>query len=603
MHENWLLPSLWARLGEDFHGWSRNLRGHAEAFLLDKKNPDLARELLGALRALAIAGTNAGLPRRQEPEPMTAQDQFQARRSLTIGHEPSGFEPGCKCHERRAGVAGAIDTGILYRDDNIERLSQLPSDSVDLIYLDPPFFSNRVYEVIWGDEAEVRSFEDRWEGGIQHYIGWMRPRVEEMERVLSPSGSLYFHCDPHASHYLKVMLDDVFRQTLFRNEMIWKRTSAHSSARRAGPVHDVILFYTKSSDYTWNPTYQEYDQSYIEQFYTHIDEDGRRWTRSDLTGSGVRNGATGEVWRGIDITAKGRHWAHPPEALERLDAEGHIHWPKKQGGMPRLKKYLEDQPGVLLQDVWTDIRPLHNLAAERLGYPTQKPEELLERIIRSSSNAGDVVLDPFCGCGTSVAVAAKLDREWIGVDISPTAIQIMKRRLLKIGVDPLIVNAPETKADLKMLSPFEFQNWVIEAMSGSHSPKKVGDMGIDGFSFLTRDPIQVKQSEKVGRPAIDAFQTAVRRHGSDTGYMVAFSFSRGAFEEVARAKGHGLNIKLIRVSELLLQLKRPGDPRVDIGPQPANVEELPLGPTRKPKDLPTADELIESERARRAAAG
>lgn len=498
-------------------------------------------------------------------------------------------------------MAVSIDTGVLYRDDNLERLADLPADSVDLIYLDPPFFSNRVYEVIWGDEAEIRSFEDRWDGGIEHYIGWMRPRVEQMHRVLNQGGSLYFHCDPHASHYLKVMLDDVFGQSMFRNELIWKRTSAHNSAKRAGPVHDVILFYTKSQDYTWNPTYQDYDQTYIDEFYTHVNDDGRRWRRSDLTGSGTRNGATGEVWRGIDVTAKGRHWARPPEELEQLDAEGRIHWPKKVGGMPMLKRYLDEQPGVLLQDVWTDIRPLHNLAAERLGYPTQKPEQLLERIILSSSNEGDIVLDPFCGCGTSVAVAQKLRREWVGLDISPTAIQIMRRRLLKLGVDPVIVNAPETKADLMRLSPFEFQNWVIDVMNGSHSPKKVGDMGIDGFSFLTKDPIQVKQSERVGRPVIDAFQTAIRRHGSDTGYVVAFSFSKGAVEEAARSKREGIAINLVRVSELLLLLKRPGDRRSSVGPQPENVEQLPLGPTRKPKDLPTAEELIESERSKKKA--
>lgn len=495
-------------------------------------------------------------------------------------------------------MTASLETGVLYRDDNLERLAALPSESVDLIYLDPPFFSNRTYEVVWGDEAEVRSFEDRWAGGIQNYIEWMRDRVVEMHRVLKATGSLYLHCDPHASHYLKVMVDQVFRPTLFRNEMIWKRTSAHSSARRAGPVHDVILFYTKTADYTWNKVYQAYDQVYLDQFYTHY-EDGRRWRRSDLTGAGTRNGATGLPWRGINVTAKGRHWAHPPDELEKLDAAGKIHWPKKAGGMPMLKRYLDEQPGVPLQDVWTDIRPLHNLTAERLGYPTQKPEALLARIIESSSAPNEVVLDPFCGCGTSVAVAEKLGRRWIGIDISATALAIMRRRMLKLGADPIIVNAPESIADLRDLSPFEFQNWVIDAMNGAHSPRKVGDMGIDGFSFLTRDPIQVKQSDRVGRPTVDSFQTAVRRHGSDTGYIVAFSFSRGAVEEAVRARKEGLTIKLVKASELLILLRRPGDRRIDVGPQPANVRELPMPESRKPEDLPTAEELIESERARR----
>lgn len=511
-------------------------------------------------------------------------------------------------------MAGSFDTGVLYRDDNLERLSQLPSDSVDLIYLDPPFFSNRFYEVVWGDEAEVRSFEDRWEGGIQHYIEWMRTRAVEMQRVLNRTGSLYLHCDPHASHYLKLMLDEIFGFQNFRSEVVWKRTSAHNSAKRWGPVHDVLLFYTKSDEFTWNKVYQPLPQETIDRWYNNVEpETGRRYNRADLTASGVRTGDSGAAWRGRDPSAKGRHWAIPRfvgdlvegldtlEALDALDDAGRIHWPKKPGGMPMLKRYVEESKGVPAQDVITDISPLNNATAERLGYPTQKPEALLERILSVSSNKGDVVLDPFCGCGTSVAVASRLSREWAGIDISPTAIQIMKRRLLKLGVDPAIVNAPETKADLKELSPFEFQNWVIDAMNGAHSPRKVGDMGIDGFSFLTRDPIQVKQSERVGRPVMDAFQTALRRHGSDTGYVVAFSFSRGAVEEAARAKKDGLNINLVRVSELLVSLKRPGDRRVDIGPQPENVKELPIGPTRKPKDLPTAEELIESERSRKGA--
>jgi hypothetical protein len=171
--------------------------------------------------------------------------------------------------------------------------------------------------------------------------------------------------------------------------------------------------------------------------------------------------------------------------------------------------------------------------------------------------------------------------------------------MLKLGVDPAIVNAPESLDDLKALSPFEFQNWVIDAMNGSHSPKKVGDMGIDGFSFLTKDPIQVKQSPTVGRPTVDSFQTAVRRHGADTGYIVAFSFSRGAVEEATRARKEGLTIKLVKVSELLILLRRPGDRRIDVGPQPADVRELPMPESRKPEDLPTAQELIESERAHR----
>ncbi len=207
-----------------------------------------------------------------------------------------------------------LDTGVLYRDDNLERLAQLPSQSVDLIYLDPPFFSNRVYEVIWGDEAEVRSFADRWEGGIQHYIGWMKTRVVEMHRVLKKTGSFYLHCDPHASHYLKVMLDEVFSPTLFRSEVVWKRTGAHNSARRWGPVHDTILFYTAGRSYTWNRVYQPYDETYLKEF--DMEDERGRFMDVSLTGPGLRYGESAEPWGGYNPSTKGRHWQPPSTAYE-----------------------------------------------------------------------------------------------------------------------------------------------------------------------------------------------------------------------------------------------------------------------------------------------
>lgn len=443
-----------------------------------------------------------------------------------------------------------IDTNVIYCGDNMERLGQLPAESVDLIY--PPFFSNRDYEVIWGDEAEVRSFEDRWEGGMQHYIEWMRQRSMQLHRVMKPTATLYLHCDPSASHYLKVMLDGLFGGESFLSEVVWKRTSAHSSAKRYGPVHDTLLVYAKSGAYTWNRTYQPYDPVYVETFFDQTDGDGRRWKRNDLTGAGTRNGETGLPWRGIDVTSKGRHWAHPPDRLDELNAEGRIHWPAKPGGMPRLKQYPEDSPGVPLQDIWTDIRPMHNLSRERLGYPTQKPEALLERILTASSNPGDIVLDPFCGCGTTVAVAERMRRRWIGIDISPTAARIMRRRLNYQGAyDFSIVGLPENADDLRNLKPFEFQNWIIDAVHGVHAPRKVGDMGIDGYSFFERLPIQVKQSDRVGRHVIDGFETAVRREGKHKGFVIAFSFTRGAHEEAARVKQDGLDIGLVTVSSLL----------------------------------------------------
>lgn len=487
-----------------------------------------------------------------------------------------------------------MQTGVLYRDDNLERLASMPSESVDLIYLDPPFFSNRSYEVIWGDEAEVRSFDDRWEGGIQHYIDWMRERLAELHRVLRKTGSLYLHCDPHASHHLKLMIDGVFGASSFRNEIIWKRSAVKGDARRKfGSNHDSIFFYSKSSKYRFEPQYTEKTKAYFARF-NYDDGDGRGLYRLAPLDSPSYRPNLIYPYKGFDPPKKG--WRVSLPVMERLDREGRLAFPAKPGGRIARKHYLGEQKGPKVTDVWSDFGPLQAANIEKLGYPTQKPEALLSRIINASSGPDEVVLDPFCGCGTTIAAASKLGRQWIGIDISPTAIEIMRRRLLKFGVNPIIENAVETLIDLKALRPFEFQNWVINAMNGAHSPKKVGDMGIDGFSFLTRDPIQVKQSEHVGRPTVDSFQTAMRRNNSDAGYIVGFSFTRDAFEEVARVKKEGLAINLVKVAELLLLAKRPGSRIASVGPQPATVSDLPLLPKRKPEDLPTAAELIASVR-------
>lgn len=500
-----------------------------------------------------------------------------------------------------------LDTGVLYCNDNLERLAALPSESVDLVYLDPPFFSNRVYEVIWGDEAEVRSFQDRWDGGINHYIGWMRDRVVEMHRVLKPTGSIFLHCDPHASHYLKVMLDEVFGPTNFLNEVIWKRTSAHSAARRFGPVHDTILYYGRGRRPTWTDPRCDYDAAYLDRYYKYDDGDGRLYWRNSLTAAGVRKGDSGQPWRGIDVAATGQHWKFTRKRLDELDAAGQIYWPTRGKGFPQIKRYRDELKGKAIDDVWVDIDRINPKAAERLGYPTQKPEALLERIIGAASNPGDVVLDPFCGCGTTIAVAERMRRSWVGIDISPTAMEIMKRRYWNLTRRfPTIVDMPDSERAVRELAPFEFQNWVINALNGTHNPRKTGDMGIDGYWFFTRDPIQVKQSESVGRNVVDNFETAMRRAGNDTGYIVAFTFTRGAVEEVARARGDGLNIRLIRVKEILLLIRRPEHAlslASKFGPQPAGdqlpgtVTQLPIPAQRKPNELPSVEELVASERA------
>ncbi|HEY8668557.1 MAG TPA: site-specific DNA-methyltransferase, partial [Tepidisphaeraceae bacterium] len=318
-----------------------------------------------------------------------------------------------------------LDTRIIYCGDNLEQLAKLPDACVDLIYIDPPFNSNRNYEVFWGETKEKRAFED-CHASTAAYIDYMRPRCVQLARVLKKTGSFYYHCDWHASHYVKVMLDVIFGENNFHNEIIWKRTSARSDSHRYNTIHDTIFYYGGGADSVWNPQYQPYDEEYISEFYTHVDPDGRRWKRGDITSPNPRPNMM-YTFKGYPSPPKG--WRYSQERLAELDRQGKIHYPKDPKGVPRLKQYLDEMPGVPLQSMWTDIRPLHNLAAERLGYPTQKPLALLERIISASSNPNDIVLDAFCGCGTALVAAQNLGRQWVGIDISPTACRVMAKRL------------------------------------------------------------------------------------------------------------------------------------------------------------------------------
>jgi len=385
---------------------------------------------------------------------------------------------------------------VIYCGDNLIWLKKFPDKFVDLIYLDPPFFSNKHYEIIFNDGEEIRSFEDRWRGGINHYIEWMRERVFEMHRVLKDTGSFYLHCDWHASHYLKVMCDNIFGFKNFRNEIVWCYRGAGYPKKDFGKRHDIILRYTKTGEYIFNldEVREPYAEATVKRFKHYI----------------------GNVRKGKDF---GTQKLHP----------------------------LGKQP-----DDWWQIQPVAPSAKERFKYPTQKPELLLEKIIRASSNKNDLVLDPFCGCGTTIAVAQKLQRKWIGIDVSPTACKVMKNRVEKngtIGIE--IIGLPVNIDDLKSLKPFEFQNWCIGALGGTVNPKKVGDMGVDGFTFMLRDPIQVKQSENIGRNVIDNFETAMQRIKKTKGYIIAFSFGKGAYEEVARVKQNGLFIELLTIDKLL----------------------------------------------------
>jgi site-specific DNA-methyltransferase (adenine-specific) len=451
-------------------------------------------------------------------------------------------------------MAGA--SNVLWFGDNLEVLQDhIADDSADLVYLDPPFNSQRAYNVIYDKHpddpdaaAQYKAFEDTWhwtvdthrlrdrlaraegvpervaaavrafgtllpDGDRLAYLVNMAPRLAELHRVLKPGGSLYLHCDPTMSHYLKILLDSVFGPENFRNEIAWKRSSAHNSAKRYGPVHDVLLFYTSGRRYTWNRVYQAMPQETIDGWYDQVEPGtNRRYHRGDLTAPGVRAGPSGEPWRGINPTTTGRHWAVPQlplvaglptqQALDVLDDAGLVHWPKKEGGRPRVKVYLDASRGVAAQDVITDIGPLGNGSDERRGYQTQKPRVLLERIISASSNPGDVVLDPFCGCGTTIDAAQRLGRNWIGIDIAYIAIDIIIKRLRGDSASAATYDLRGIPRDMRgadalfAKDPFEFQTWAVTQLDAEPTEQRSRDKGIDGVATFHLD------RERTGRAIV-----------------------------------------------------------------------------------------------------
>lgn len=509
----------------------------------------------------------------------------------------------------------------LYYGDNLDVLRRYVADeSVDLVYLDPPFNSNANYNVLFAEKsgtkaaAQIKAFEDTWqwdesaanayravvEGGgrvaqalialrtflgdsdMLAYLAMMAPRLMDLRRVLRPSGAIYLHCDPSASHYLKLLMDAVFGPDQFRNEIIWKRTSAHSSAKRYGPVHDVILFYGRSDDMKWIGGFEAYGDDYIKQRFSRGEE--RPWKDADLTGSGTRNGETGEVWRGFDVTAKGRHWAYPPSELEKMDAAGMIYWPTKKGGWPRQKKYLDAAKGVPLQDVWVDVFPINSQAQERLGYPTQKPEALLERIINASSNEDDVVLDPFCGCGTTIAAAQKLNRKWIGIDITHLAIGLIKKRLTDAHGEAIkdtyeTIGEPTSVDDAAALAasdPYQFQWWALSLVGARPAEQKKGkDRGIDGRIYFhddtSGDTKSVILSVKAGHTGPDHVRDlrgTVEREKAAIGVLITMDKPTAEMRKEAATGEFYLSewgphpkIQLLTVADLLAgkQINRPPD--------------------------------------------
>ena len=428
--------------------------------------------------------------------------------------------------------------------------------SVDLIYLDPPFNSNQEYNAIYKDETgrplpdQIEAFCDLWEldeereralrtmpvlmreSGIDDdvvefwrlwmnalrntqprllaYLSYMVERLILMKGLLRPNGSIYLHCDPTASHYIKVMLDAIFGHENFRNEIVWKRTGSHGSARRWGPIHDTLLFYSKSNQYKWNSTHQNYSPGYLESRYNVEDERGKYQIVS-LTGAGTRTGESGQPWRGADPTDSGRHWAVPKkslatafpdrgdlntlatqEKLDMLDEAGLVHW-SERGGLPRYKRYANESVGVPIQDIISDVPAIAAGATERIGYATQKPVALLERIIEASTNPGDVVFDPFCGCATTLEAAHRLNREWIGIDIAIHAIKrvatvrLRDRLKLKAGENFIIDGVPrdiEGAHDLWERDKYHFQKWAVEQVDGFVTTKRTADGGVDGRLYF-----------------------------------------------------------------------------------------------------------------------
>jgi len=511
--------------------------------------------------------------------------------------------------------------------DNLSWLrdrSIFPDEHVDLVYLDPPFNSNATYNVLFREEsgevsqAQFHAFTDAWHwvdaekiyrefiqtcpladaittmeafhstlktSPMMAYLAMMAPRLVELRRVLKASGSIYLHCDPTASHYLKVLMDAVFGPKSFRNEIIWERTTGRKSERQFGRVHDVILFYSRSDTWTWNPQVTPQDEHNISG-HDLLREGGKLYRLSDLSGAGPgpprRFGDRGDI-----VPPSGRHWQYDQEGVDRMVAEGHIFYSK--GGKPRRKTPVEDLSGRSVRDIWTDIEPINAAAAERLGYPTQKPEALLERIIKASSNEGDTVLDPFCGCGTTIAVAQRLKRQWIGIDITYLAINLIKRRLDSAfgkGVVRFVEQGqPDDLAGARRLAEldrFQFQQWaldLVDALPVKGGEGRGADRGVDGLLFFyetkeTRQRILVQvKSGGVKRGDVATLLGDVGNQRAIGGLLITLDPPTSAMKKEAVEAGRYMSalwkkkdypkIQLLTVEGLLSKTERPDTPPLE----------------------------------------
>lgn len=502
----------------------------------------------------------------------------------------------------------------LFYGDNLAALREhIPDESVDLVYLDPPFNSNTRYNVLFttpGGEpsnAQVEAFMDTWrwseeaataydevvasgsiaaeilrslrvflhQSDMMAYLCMMTVRLIELHRVLKPTGSLYLHCDPTASHYLKIVLDGIFGGTQFVSEIVWKRSSAHSDGkqgrRQHGRIHDVLLLYSKGKAWTWNQLYTPYDQTYVDNFYRYVEPStGRRYRLGDLTGpGGAAKGNPKYAVMGVQ-----RYWRYSKEKMQALIDDGRV-VQTSPGTVPAYKRYLDEMPGVPIQDLWTDIPPVSPQAKERLGYPTQKPLALLERIIGASTNPGDIVLDPFCGCGTTIHAAELMGRQWLGIDVTHYAVSLIEARLrASFATAKFEVRGRPTDMDgvmdLARRDKYQFQwwaNWKLGVQSYEEC-RKGPDRGIDGNIFFKNGPsesgafgrvlISVKGGENVGVGAVRDLLGTVTNEGADLGVLVTLAkptrpmldFARST-ERVRTAHGDFRKIQIVTAEELV----------------------------------------------------
>ena len=475
-----------------------------------------------------------------------------------------------------------MNVNKLILGDNLDIMKGMDAESVDLVYLDPPFFSNRNYEVIWGDAGEIRSFKDRWAGGIQQYVAWLKERVEEMHRLLKPTGSIFLHCDWHADAYIRVhILDRIFGENNFCGQIIWKRYAAHSlGTKNIDMISDSIFVYSKTNNFIYNVQYGEKQDTkadgVTERFPRVEKETGRRFQDVALEQSSNKSSKDEKrIIQGKEVVAK-MGWRWTQETFDQRIKENPyiIYWTKS--GRPRYKIYADEYVGLPLGNVWDDIPAINTMAKERIGYPTQKPEALMERIIKMASNEGDVVLDPFVGGGTTAAAGDRLKRNWIGIDQSPMAVKVTDFRLQRQTQQMDLFNTSSYTVELhkydydtlRYKDAFEFESWIIQQYGGVPQNKKGGDKGIDGKT-ANGAPIQVKRSDNVPREVIDKFTTAVQRYDKNlflknrkakkpVGYILAFSFNKGAIEEVARLKTEDdIIIKLVKVEDIVPLAHRP----------------------------------------------